>query len=241
MIFHLDQMTAPPTLPVPHKSRGHTLFDRQAQLHADDSDKTSNPISKTLSDAPQPTLKPFSSVTSTAPNTNQQKNSPLLVHRRTPSSSAEHSSSTNHTSVQLIGVHPRPESTYLKDWTASPLPPPLPTFPSKLPEPVLETDFPLVETPTIQKSEPIVNQLIPSDSLCCATIEKAFDYLQTHDDDDDVIHDKTTSLNREDPSDNIEIYDNEENSDGNDSVDTIDLDATTSTNYQNDSKYFHRT
>lgn len=228
-------MTAPPTLPVPHKSRGHTLFDRQAQLHADDSDKTSNPILKTLSDIPLPTLKPLSSVNSTVPNTNPPKQSPLLVHRRTPSTSADRSSSTNNTTVQLIGVHPRPESTYIKDWTTSP-PPPLPTFPPKPSEPVLETDFPLIETPTISKSETIVNQLIPSDSLCCATVEKAFDYLQTHDDDDDVIHDKTTSPNQEDPSDNIEIY-GEENSDGNDSVDTIDLDATTSTNYQNDSMY----
>lgn len=229
-------MTAPPTLPVPHKSRGHSLFDRQAQLHADQSDKSPQTLLTTLSDIPVPTSKPLPSVISTVSTPYQPKQSPVLVHRRTPSSSAESSSSsTNHATVQLISVHPRPESTYIKDWTTPP-PPPLPTFPFQPPESVHETDFPLVEPATVQKSESITNQLMPSDSLCCAMVEKAFDYLQTHDDDDDVIHDKRNSHNREDPSDNIEIYDNEENSDGNDSVDTIDLDATTSTNYQNDSK-----
>jgi hypothetical protein len=77
---------------------------------------------------------------------------------------------------------------------------------------------------------------MPSDSLCCAMVEQAFDYLKTHDDDDDVVHRKNIQRNQNDPCDNIEIYDNDDISDGNDSVDTIDLDATTSTNYQNDSK-----
>lgn len=229
-------MTAPPTLPAANKSRGHSLFDRQAQLHADQSDKSPHTLLTTLSDIPVPANKPLPSVISTVSNPYQPKQSPVLVHRRTPSSSAESSSSTNHATVQLISVHPRPESTYIKEWTPSP-PPLLPTFTSRPSESMLETDFPLVEPTTVHKSEPIINQLMPSDSLCCAMVEKAFDYLQTHDDDDDVIHDKRNSHIHEDPSDNIEIYDNEENSDGDDSVDTIDLDATTSTNYQNDSKY----
>jgi hypothetical protein len=230
-------MTAPPTIPTPIKSRGHSLFDRQAQRHADGSDKSSQHILTTISDVPVPLQKPVHALVSAPPSTSStthhQQYSPLLVHRRSPIPSAENYSPTTHgSSVQLIGVHPRPESTYIKDWPI----PPTPTVPAKQSEQLLETDFPVFENPTVQESQPFVSNLMPSDSLCCAMVEQAFDYLKTHDDDDDVIHAKNFSQHQDDPSDNVEIYDNEETSDGNDSVDTIDLDATTSTNYQNDSK-----
>jgi hypothetical protein len=226
-------MTAPPTIPTSAKSRGHSLFDRQAQLHADESDRASQHILTTLSDMPIPPPKPLhllASVPASTSSTTQY--SPILVHRRSPIPASERHISASHNSVQLIGVHPRPESTYIKDW---PTLPPVPTIPPKQLEQLLETDFPLVENSAAQESLP-ASTIMPSDSLCCAMVEQAFDYLKIHDDDDDVIHGKNLPRNQDDPSDNIEIYGNEETSDGNDSVDTIDLDATTSTNYQNDSK-----
>jgi hypothetical protein len=225
-------MAAPPSIPTPSKSRGHTLFDRQAQLHAYGSDKSSTYSSTTISDAPLPQQKTIHSVVSTPVSTssvtNHQQYSPLLVHRRSPLSSSEGYSQTNNDNVQLIGIHPRPKSTYLREC-------PLPSKPS---EQLLETDFPLVENPIIQEFETHVHSSMPSDSLCCAMVEQAFDYLQTHDDDDHVIHKKNSLKNLDEQSYNVDTYDNEETSDGNDSVDTIDLDATTSTNHQNDSKFY---
>ena len=228
-------MTAPPTIPTPGKSRGHSLFDRQAQLHADASDKPAQHILTTLSDAPMPPPKPIHSLTSVPTSTSSTSQySPLLVHRRSPIPASERHNSASHNSVQLIGVHPRPESTYIKDL---PTLPPVPIASQKQLEQLLETDFPFIENSAPQESQPApASSLLPSDSLCCAMVEQAFDYLKTHDDDDDVIEGKNLPRNQDDPSDNIEIYDNEETSDENDSVDTIDLDATTSTNYQNDSK-----
>jgi hypothetical protein len=226
-------MTAPPTIPTPNKSRGHSLFDRQAQLHADESDRPLQHILTTMSDMPVPPPKPVQFLVSAPASTSSTTQySPLLVHRRSPLPTTERHNSASHNSVQLIGVHPRPESTYIKDWPI----PPIPIVPSKPSEQFLETDFPLVENSTVQETQPIVSNLMPSDSLCCAMVEQAFDYLKTHDDDDDVVHRKNIQRNQNDPCDNIEIYDNDDISDGNDSVDTIDLDATTSTNYQNDSK-----
>ncbi|CAF0970487.1 unnamed protein product [Adineta steineri] len=216
-------MAAPPSASTPPKSRGHTLFDRQAERHARDSNASSNPPA-TIFDIPLPQLKPVHSITSASttasamiyrqPPHNQY--SPLLTHRRSPLSSSQCNFNSNE-NVQLISVQPRPESTYIKEW---PSPPPLPL---KKSEPLLETDFPLIENSTIPSSNSM-----PSDSLCCAMVEQAFDYLQNHDDNDDVVY-KRTSLQ------NVDGSDNEENSEGNDSVDTIDLDATTSTNHQNDS------
>lgn len=149
---------------------------------------------------------------STPPNSCTQY-SPLLVHRRSPLSLAECYSQPINQNVQLLGIHPRPESAYIKE-----LPTP-PTVPSQTPEQIQETDFPFIEN---------VEPIVPTSSFCCDTVEKAFDYLPSDDDDNDVIH-ETKSSNT------IEIYDNAEHSEGNDSVDTIDLDATTSTNHQNDS------
>lgn len=221
-------MAAPPSIPTPSKSRGHTLFDRQAQLHAYDSDKTSNNSSSTISDLPLPLHKSIYPNLSTPPVIQyhqQQQNSPLLVHHRSPLSTSEGYSQINN-NVQLIGIHPRPQSTYIKESTV----------PTKEFEELIETDFPFIENSAVQEPDTPVNQIVPSDSLCCAMIEQAFDYLQTHDDDDDVVHEKQ----QEDPSFNVDCYyNNEENSDGNDSVDTIDLDATTSTNHQNDSKFYY--
>lgn len=221
-------MAAPPSTPSQSKSRGHTLFDRQAQLHAYDPERPSSYLSSTLSDKPEAIHKTMYPNLSTPvihhyQQPQQQQYSPILVHRRSPISSSDIYSQTNN-NVQLLGIHPRPESTYIKDSV-------------KPSEQLLETDFPLVENVTVQEPEsPLNNNTMPSDSLCCAMVEQAFDYLQTHDDDDDVVvHEKQ----QDDSSFNIECYYNEEHSDGNDSVDTIDLDATTSTNHQNDSKFYY--
>ncbi|CAF0786571.1 unnamed protein product [Adineta ricciae] len=219
-----NQMAAPPSVPTPPKSRGLTLFDRQAQLHAYDTDKSSSSSSTAnLPDRPTFSSKPITSAPIIYRSAQQNHYSPLLAHRRSPLSTSEcHSNSNNNNNVQLIGIHPRPESTYIKEW---PSPPPLP---AKRSEQLLETDFPMIENPQAQESATSGSSFAPSDSLCCAMVEQAFDYLQTHDDNDDVVY-KKPSISHIDGSDN------EENSEGNDSVDTIDLDATTSTNHQTDS------
>ncbi|UJR23314.1 hypothetical protein I4U23_026328 [Adineta vaga] len=221
-------MAAPPSAPTSSKSRGLSLFDRQAQLHAHDTDKTSSNSSKNFFDKPTTPSKSMQLITS-APaiyrSTQYNQYSPLLAHRQSPLSTSEYNSdSTNNNNVQLIGIHPRPESTYIKEWPSPP------TLPFKNNEHLQETDFPLVENSSVQDSQTSASNLAPSDSLCCAMIEQAFDYLQTHDDNDDVVY-KKPSIEQIDGSDN------EENSEGNDSVDTIDLDATTSTNHQTDSGF----
>ncbi|CAF3181711.1 unnamed protein product [Rotaria socialis] len=243
-------MTTQPNIPTtPGKSRGHTLFDRQAQLHAYDSDASSAKSSATLFDVPLPQGKPIYPVLSAPVSTSSviypplpplphnEAKSPVLVHRRSPLLSSENYAHSDNDNVQLIAIHPRSESTSSnKD---SPLPP---LSSSKTSEQFLETDFPLIESSTAPtETEPFVNNVLPSNSVCCAVIEKAFDYLQNgnNDDNDDdnnyLIHQRTSTQNDEDQSYNVDGYDNEENSDGADSVDTIDLDTTTSTNHQNDS------
>ncbi|CAF1155387.1 unnamed protein product, partial [Adineta ricciae] len=118
-------MAAPPSVPTPPKSRGLSLFDRQAQLHAYDTDKSSSSSSTTnLFDKPTFSSKPITSAPIIYRGTQQNQYSPLLAHHRSPLSTSEcHSNSNNNNNVQLIGIHPRPESTYIKEW---PSPPPLP-------------------------------------------------------------------------------------------------------------------
>ena len=221
-------MAAPPDTPT--KSRGHSLFDRQAQLHARASgNKPSNQQTNIVYNLPLPQVKTITTY-STSPIIHRQPPLPPSVTHRESPVTTENYQQKNDKNVQLIGIHPRPESTYIKDW---PLPP---TFSSRSSEQYLETDFPLYENPPIQESTLIVKSLMPSDSVCCAVIEQAFDYLQAHDDDyDDIVQYKSYLKNRN----NADGYDNEEHSDGGDSVDTIDLDATTSTNHQNDSKFYY--
>ncbi|CAF0848479.1 unnamed protein product [Rotaria sp. Silwood1] len=239
-------MAAPPSVPIPAKSRGHTLFDRQAQLHAYDSEKPSSHPSTTNFDIPIPQVKPIYAALSAPvttspvicpppppPPPHHHPHSPVLFHRRSPISSSEcDSHPNNNDNVQLIGIYPRLESTISTKETLLP-----PISSSKTSEQLLETDFPLIENSTTQESELSDNNLVPSNSVCCAVIEQAFDYLKTHDDDDDDddIHEKNSRQNEDEPSYDADDYDNEENSDGADSVDTIDLDTTTSTNHQNDS------
>ena len=213
-------MATPPSIPVSLKSRGHTLFDRQAQLHADDAEKTSNAIF----DIPVPLTQIVSSIPSLMQH--HQSYSPLLGHRRSPVAVSDHRQSySEQSNVQLISVQPRQESTYIRE---VPLPPVKPV------EQLHETDFPLVENSTIDK-----DHLIPSDSLCCAMIEQAFDYLHANDDDNDddqAIDPKDTRDIEDDQPYDGDDFDNGDHSDGGDSVDTIDPDATTRTHHRHDSK-----
>lgn len=176
---------------VPPRSRGYSLYERQFKLNAPDSNKPVDldapPISK-----PLPPLKISQSLASTHIPTsslthNQHSYSPILPHRRSPSSTESYAH-TNNNNVQLISVQPRVESTYYKETPSSPSVPKTPS--SKF----LETDFPLYEN--IDKEE------IES----TAVIEKAFDFIQ-HDDDDDVIHQR--SFNEEE-SDNDSFDDETE-------------------------------
>jgi hypothetical protein len=232
-LFYTDPMAAPPGTPTMTKSRGHSLFDRQAQLHAHDTDnKQPNYQSTIVYEMPLPQVKPFNSDSTSPVIHRHPPYSPKVSQRRSPLTT-ENYPETIGSNVQLIGIHPRPESTYIKDW---PLPP---TFSINISEQFLETDFPLHENLAIQETILPFKSLMPSDSVCCAMIEQAFDYLQIHDDDGDedvdIIHYKNSIHNE----DNVDGDYNEEHSDGGDSVDTIDLDATTSTNHQNDSKFYY--
>ena len=216
-------MTAPSSIQSPQKSRGHSLFDRQAQLHAPDPNKQST---ATISDTPI-VLKPEKSANSiplpSVPSsvaTRHHQHSPLLTHRRSPMPSTKPYAHSNDTNVQLLSVHPRPELTYIKE---------LPPQPSTVSSKLLETDFPLYEDSGAEESEKVVdNSIVPN---VTAATEKAFDHSPTHDDDDDVIH---LSNN-----DGIE-YSNDGFDDDNDdnSFSTNDLDTTVSIhNYQSDSKF----
>jgi len=221
-------MAAPPSVPPLSKSRGHSLFDRQAQLHAHDPNNTSN---ATISDSriPLPLLKSVYSMTSppvsSSTSSGVHHHSPPLLHRRLPSLPTESYAHSNDNSVQLLSVHPRLESDYIKEVSS---PPPPPAVSSKL----LETDFPLYENYTPEESEEVTNETsIPNDSTFPSIVEQAFDYLPSHDDDDDVIHQE-----QECSSDSFDD-ENEDNS-----INTNYLDATrTVPNHQNDSKFsFYR-
>ena len=217
-------MTAPSAGPSLPKSRGHSLFDRQAQLHAADADQASENAQKSISDirVPLPTLRPSSSISSvTAQPPHQYQNSPVAIHRRLPLISSEsysHSNQSNSSSVQLLSVHPRPELTYIKE-----VPAPITTIQPA--EKLLETDFPLVEdSSTTETADHTRLHAVPSELTCTAVVEQAFDYLKIHDDDDDVIL-RTTNDKQAYDSDSFDDDDNDDDDD--DSVDTIDLDANT--------------
>jgi hypothetical protein len=217
-------MAAPPNVPPSSKSRGHSLFDRQAQLHADDPNKPFNPM---FSDSPVP-LQPLKSTHSTSSppiptSAVIHHYTPSVMQHRPPASSTESYVHSNDNNVQLISVHPRPESTYIKE--ASP--------PSVASSKLLETDFPLYEDPSTDETDKLSNEnLSPNDLTCTTVVEQAFDYLSTHDDDDDVIH-QGNDNEQEYHSDSFDD-ENEDNSNN-----TNDLDVTTGIHHQhqNDSKF----
>ena len=243
-------MATPPIVP---KSRGHTLFDQQAQLHVHNAYKSaSHPstgiffwvllpqmklvYSMFLASASTPVAM-HSSPTPPSTLLHHHMCSSPLVHPRSPFSVPECVLQSNNDTVQLISIQSRPDPTdSAKDSISNAI------TPSETSKRLLETDFPLVESTFIHESQSSVNNVMPSNSLCCAVIEQAFDYLRADDDDDgvdNVIHQGNSPQNPNDLLYSPNGYENEEISDGNDSVDTIDLDATASTNHQNDSKPYH--
>jgi hypothetical protein len=219
-------MATPPGITGEPRSRGHSLFDRQAQLHSVDADKSSSP-NVSYKPKPLPPLRSSHSIASPPVSTSSvshhhQTYSPLPTHRRTPSIPTDSSAHSNTNNVQLLSVHPRPESNYIKETHPSA------PLPSSVSSKLLETDFPLHENGEKEELE----NVIPNDATCTAVIEQAFDYLTTHDDDDDVIHQESTN-EQEYNSDSFDD-DNEDNS-----VNPNDLDATASTqHHQHDSKFF---
>lgn len=158
-------MATPPGAPQTPKSRGVSLFDRQAQLHAYGSEQSAS----TLRDPPATALRPVQSLNIGPP-------------------------------IPARSTSPRPLYPRLPDPTPNQ---------SKSSEAFQETDFPLEEPPAT---------LNPTNSLCFATVDQAFNYLEKHDDDDDVVNARDEFA---------EHYYEENPSDGDDSVDTIDLDAAT--------------
>jgi hypothetical protein len=223
-----DQMSSPPSVPIPPKSRGLSLFDRQAQLHAHDPNTPFNHPHSTIFDTsvPLPPLKSAHSLSSppipSSSVTHHHQISPLLMHRRSPLSSTESCPQSANNNVQLLSVQQRPESTYIKE-----VPPSLPAVLSPLSEKLLETDFPLIENSAAEESE----NAMPSDLTCTTVVEQAFDYLTTHDDDDDVVHQQN--------NDEQQYHNGSFDEEDDDSVNTIDLDATAGfNNRQNDSKLY---
>ncbi|CAF1103919.1 unnamed protein product [Rotaria sordida] len=221
------RMAAPPSDPLLPKSRGHSLFDRQAQLHAKDGDKSSN---STISDSHKPLI-PFKTVHSiptplstTSPVTHlPHQYTPLQMHTRSPVLSTESYAHSKDNNVQLISIHPRPESNYIKDPSQPPS-----ISPSKL----QETDFPLYEYPKIEEeSEKITNEnILSNDTTYTNVIEKISNYSPTYDDDDDVVIHQENYDERE--------YHNEsfDDEDEDNSVNTNDLDTTLGIHsYPNDS------
>jgi hypothetical protein len=212
-------MATPPNSSISSKSRGLSLFDRQAQLHADDPDKSSSQ-NTFFTSQPLPPLRMSQSASSTIVSTSSitqpyQAYSPVVMHRRSPSALAESYAHFDDNNVQLISVHSRPESDYIKE-----LPPRVPISP-KLTTQLLETDFPLYPD---DNTEP--ENLTPSDLLCTAIIDKAFDYLTTpdDDDDDDVVHPEDS---------NEQEYDSDSFDDENDELET----TTNVRNHKRDSKF----
>jgi hypothetical protein len=203
-------MTSPPNETSLPKSRGHSLFDRQAQLHAQGSNLSSNQLHTSIHDTPvsKIVLKSWQSMPTPLAQSSYMTNhhSPSIMHRHLPTILSEtylHSTSDN---VQLLSINPRPELTYIKDVPA--------TIVS--PETLLETDFPLIENASIDNTDQANNNhSLLSDTTCAALVEQAFDYLKTHDDDDDVIHQANDNEQQ--------YYSDSFDGDDNDSVETIDL------------------
>ena len=206
-------MTAPPSGPPPiPNSRGHTLFALQAQRNAPDVPISTNQTQSSHRDLP-PVLPPLRSAASFLPPfvTPQHVHpSPSVIHRRLPLGSSESYPHSDNTNVQLISIQARPEANYIKELpTSSPV--------TKRSEKLQETDFPLVETPAIEHIEPTTHEgVMENYTTCEAFLEKAFDYLNSHDDDDDVVH-QTPDPEQQYHSDSFD--------DDDDSVDTIDLPA----------------
>lgn len=180
-------MEIPSNAPPTPKSRGHCLFDRQAQLHACNSDSTTTYNSNTIVDIrPQlPALRVYHS--SIIPSNNTRVSS---INRNT-----QNGSTRSNENLNSIEKHKT--------------------------EVLHQTDFPLNE-PTVElgnNSKKI--SINPTNSLCCAMIDSAFDYLGKSQESDDDDADVIISSN----DDKAKDIENENLSDGGESVDTIDLDA----------------
>lgn len=200
---------------IPPRSRGRSLYERQVELNAPNSNKSID-LDTSYNSKHLPPLKSSYSIAtpniSTPPVTqNHRVYSPILPHRHSPSS-VESYAHTRNNNVQLISVQPRTETNYFREISTSPpLPPKLSSL-STSPSKYLETDFPVYENiPKEQNNYTYTN-------------EKSSKY-SPYDDDDDVIHQESF---------------NEQNStsDSFDDETEYNLNTTTSVpNDQNDSKF----
>ncbi|UJR25604.1 hypothetical protein I4U23_006948 [Adineta vaga] len=201
------------------KSRGLSLFDRQAQLHGGDADKLPNAV---ICDIPKPLppLKTSHSILPVPVSSSSQSN------RRVPLTMTESFAHSNDTNVRLPSVNPRSDVAYIKDLpssqpfpphpmpSSSPSPPPLTTASSQM----LETDFPYYENLRSDESEKINSEnVVLTDSEGTDLVEKAFH----HDDDDDVVHEEYNN----EPDDLSQSSDGDNNEDHSSS--TNELDGTT--------------
>ncbi|CAF0916742.1 unnamed protein product [Adineta ricciae] len=197
------------------KSRGHSLFDRQAQRHGGDLNKEAN---ATIVDGSPPTapLRPSHSVSPPSISSVSQS------HRKIPLTVIDSCPQLNDTNVRLISVNPRPEPAYIKEissFTQSPPPPPPPPPPPLEPASthLQETEFPLYDNCPTDEPEDV----LPTNTTCAAIVQQAFDYLPSHDDDDDVIHE----AHHDEQDDYSQSFDGDDNDDHSSS--TNELDGTT--------------
>lgn len=181
-------MTTPTNSTTGVKSRGHSLFDRQAQLHA--SETNSSP------DTDHPTIQHVirrehltRSHSSTSPKTFKPKPSTLSMVCPMPSVPLEaHAVDSVDENVQLISVHPRPELDYIKPISPTSSHEILTTTSEEL----IETDFPVIEN-SHNEHISTTNDSLTSETAYANVVEKAFDYLNgeiydEEDDDNDVVH-----------------------------------------------------
>lgn len=217
-------MAAPPSnASQASKSRGHFLFDRQAQLHGGDSNKEANP---TILDIPLPAIPLRPSLSVLTPSVSSVSQS----HRKIPLTVTESYPHSNDTNVRLISVNPRPEAAYIKEVSPVTQPTSAPPLPS---EPVSthlqETDFPLYENRSSDEPEDV----LPTTTACAAIVERAFDYLPSHDDDDDVIHEE----HHNEQDDYSQSFDGDDNEDHSSSTNELDGTTTIIIHQQIDSKF----
>ena len=217
-------MTTPPSnASQASKSRGHFLFDLQAQRHGGDLNKEAN---TTILDIPlpKPPLRPSQSVLPPTISSVSQS------HRKTPLTVTESHPNSNDTNVRLISVNPRPEPVYIKEVSSvtqppSPLPPPLEPASTHL----QETEFPLYENCPTDEPEDV----LPTNTACAGIVEQAFDYLSTHDDDKDVIHE----AHHDEQDDYSQSFDGDDNEDHSSSTNELDGTTTIIIHQQTDGKF----
>jgi hypothetical protein len=228
----IDLMTTPSDLRRSLKSRGHTLFDRQAQLHADDVNRLVDCSSTTLSD--EHSSIPLCAIQSApyAPSATK-----IYVHT---AAKAHCQSTVPLSDVYSLNVHQHQHvssATVQQDNVSNNITEGIRK--SKSSEHFQETDFPFVDNSKVQQSNVSTRIQMPRNSVCRSMIEQAFNYQQIYDQEH---ADGSYESNHNDPIDTSNrrtyeetSYDDDDQSNGYDTIDDIYLHTATSLPTQNNS------